>query len=1025
MNSSTICRVAAFAAMAAALAFGSVSCTETTEIEILKEKVNFSAATTYRNLPATRTVYSGEEVNVDGNAIERINWVTGTNADKVTIFNSTNEEAAVYAITASSAEGAASTAELGFDSGDEMTWEEGENTFLAIYPSTAFSTTDKTFTSSIPAVQTQDESHTTTAGLTGSNTSETVTTPVMGDYAVMVAKKVTEKTQTVKMDFSLAVTAFEFNLAFANDGMAAPTISKFEMISDTTPLVGDWSWDGDTFTCPTTLVTSGDNANNKITVNFDGTTPISATAPLRFTVFALPQDLSGITLKFYLSTGTKTLALKNATSGSFDTFLAGKKYRIITPTVGGSEWTYTLEEVVVGAGMHRTTYTEGTADKGIYTYKTHVGNGGGYNDGDKLPVEVNFRYSLADADGNNLEVWQEGLPAWLSAMDHVLPATETPTEECTLTGTFTAMPDQTKILLNQIDAHITSLKAKGTNGATTLAPQDLSLYDISNLTATRTSGKPKTANTYVDDRAGWYMFPLVYGNAIDWEMGSTTTGWNTMSYTDGTAGWEPAIVNNSWGAEAFVLHTFKNYLDNDIDSPYIIDNVGGSASDYEAVIVWEDKPFVAGGLYNYYTGTTMPFNAGTYADYFITSASIVTSPTTSAVFKDAEGANKVVPYIKFEVDADDIREGNAIIALREKSGDKRIVWSWQIWVSDSEMTTTNLESRSTTVPSNDMLDKPLGYTDEEVEQMFYYTDRDDEGNDVPRICYVEVTHAESESTCIPLVFQVTQTADALLAHTYTSVTMYQYGRKDPFYGTSGYNSGKISNGETRWMTSNTARYNKSASSPAGYTISSDTWNSPVYLHITDFAKVSHGIQNPQAHINSGLDDSKPGGWTNSINRNFWNMVETTTSYVPEQGTQSVRTYDPSKDLKVVKTVYDPCPPGFSVPNYGAFTLLSPDGNSSNQYNGRVTEDEGTSMWSPHVYYADFAQTRKIKFYPTNWRQWGGIGQTPWSFFYHTSKSRGQLYSATWQDCGFYSPGGPISDMARLHPVAVLPAKEIK
>ena len=524
------------------------------------------------------------------------------------------------------------------------------------------------------------------------------------------------------------------------------------------------------------------------------------------------------------------------------------------------------------------------------------------------------------------------------------------------------------------------------------------------------------------------MFPLVYGNAIDWDMGSATTGWNTMSYTDGTSGWEPAVTSNNYETQGFVLHTFRNYLDNDIDSPYIIDNVGGSIGDYEAVVVWEDKPFLTGSLYNLYVGRTMPFNAGEYPDSFINSASVVANPTTSAVYRNADGTTKTVPYIKFEVDADNIREGNALIALREKSGDKRIVWSWQIWVSDSEMTTTNLESRSPAVPSNDMLDTPLGYTDEQVEQMFYYSDRDDAGNDVPRICYIEVTHAETESPCAPLVFQVTHTADTILAHTFHSVTMYQYGRKDPFYGTSAYMGGKLTNGQKRWMGANTARYNKNASSQSGYNVlPTATYGDLPYLQISTVGAVSYGIQNPYKTINSDLNDSKPGGWTNSVSRNLWNMVETNELAMPEEGQtggSSLRTYDPAKDRKVVKTVYDPCPPGYSIPNFGAFTLFSPTGSSENTLVGYI-DDANAGLFDPHEYYADAAQTRTIKFPATNWRQWGGIGQTPWNFFYHTCKSRGNLYSCTWQDCGFYSPRGPVSDMARLHPVAVMAAKEIQ
>lgn len=134
--------------------------------------------------------------------------------------------------------------------------------------------------------------------------------------------------------------------------------------------------------------------------------------------------------------------------------------------------------------------------------------------------------------------------------------------------------------------------------------------------ATGAATVENTANCYVINAPGFYSLPLVYGNAI-------TNG------ADHTAAYEP----NSTRAP------FVNHLGNHIKKPYIYDNEG-CANIKDAVLIWEGQ------------------------------LNLVRNVALSADRKN----------IVFDIPAASIRQGNALIGVRDESG--TIMWSWQIWVTD-------------------------------------------------------------------------------------------------------------------------------------------------------------------------------------------------------------------------------------------------------------------------------------------------------------------------------------------------------
>lgn len=192
------------------------------------------------------------------------------------------------------------------------------------------------------------------------------------------------------------------------------------------------------------------------------------------------------------------------------------------------------------------------------------------------------------------------------------------------------------------------------------------------------NGKMNTANCYVVTNPGYYKFPLVYGNAIkDGKTNSIAYGIN-----------ENGIIISS---------TFVNHLSNQISNPYIYNNEGCTAN--SAVLVWQD------------------------AENLVSNIELCDD-------------NK---YIKFEINQGNIEEGNAVIAVKDNTGeDGTIMWSWHIWVTNKN---------------------------------------------------VYNTYTYGDYKFMPIALGQRETVEG------TTCTFYQWGRKDPFKGATTNEEGSVDNGE--------------------------------------------------------------------------------------------------------------------------------------------------------------------------------------------------------------------------------------
>ena len=229
-------------------------------------------------------------------------------------------------------------------------------------------------------------------------------------------------------------------------------------------------------------------------------------------------------------------------------------------------------------------------------------------------------------------------------------------------------------------------------------------YNLANQTD-GSSTVQNTANCYVVSAPGYYCFPLVYGNAI--KNGTT----NTSAYT-----------SNKTGSN--ILKTFINHTGNPITSPYIKENSGCVPA--KAELLWQDAPGLISNVQ--YNNSQMQ------------------------LFVNPEN------YISFQVNALTIRQGNAVIAIKD-AGDN-VLWSWHIWVTDENIGQT-IEVTNHQSQKYKFMPVNLGWCDGRTNT---YAERS---------CKVKFTAGDASKEVI--IKQVSASITTGGNHPY-----YEWGRKDPF-----------------------------------------------------------------------------------------------------------------------------------------------------------------------------------------------------------------------------------------------------
>ena len=290
----------------------------------------------------------------------------------------------------------------------------------------------------------------------------------------------------------------------------------------------------------------------------------------------------------------------------------------------------------------------------------------------------------------------------------------------------------------------------------------------------------ESANCYLISAPGYYCIPLVYGNAI---KGGTT---NSHAYQTSVSG-------------AYVLQHFKDHANQDITDPWIEKtNSGANYGVNDAKVVWADE------------------------------AGLVKFGTTKIVHDAGNNA-----FVQFEVPADKIKNGNAVIAVM-KNG--TVVWSWHLWfIHDDALNTvtcTNFQGHK-----YKFTQETLGWKYTALKVSTY---------SAPRKVRVTVEQTVANGGVKQFAY-ITITQNPGNSRKGYS-TLYQFGRKDAFPGTDTTPDGSFT--------------------PNG----------------GDNMSIQNGIRHPGTFYNDGST------WYSYNKYNLWSMDNTVTGYNDNAVVKTI--YDP-------------------------------------------------------------------------------------------------------------------------------------
>lgn len=439
----------------------------------------------------------------------------------------------------------------------------------------------------------------------------------------------------------------------------------------------------------------------------------------------------------------------------------------------------------------------------------------------------------------------------------------------------------------------------------------------------------ETANSYIINQAGTYIFPLVYGNGI--KNGTRTDG----SVLEGQKT-SYGIVDHNGNAikRAWIANSLQQYNGKEPTSPtdgdsYITYDIPTGTANIK--ILWQDQQ----NLIDDATQTNHP--------------EIVLRSDQET--DDTEAQNRL--FAKFTIQNSNIKPGNALIGVYankithtyststgnwSESTEQQLAWTWHIWVTDevypnkdgaldyhlnekdgAEVATLTNASSAT----NDIMTVNLGWVPDEDTYDTY-------GRYVHRDIYVKIQQEDdglTGFTTTPRSKYIriqNKAAQDLIRGRYT---FYQWGRPTAIpmeqkltdNMTSYDDKGNLVTGDNQFIT----LYDNTGSTIATKIVASTNVQDAILLA-------------PDMLRYQGTDDDD---WWNTTNLyNFWGGN--------------------SESTATTKTLYDPCPPGFKVPNASVFNGFTSDGN-----------DNGES--STNTIYAINGQDRRGAYYYTT-HPTGGI-----------------------------------------------------
>ena len=405
----------------------------------------------------------------------------------------------------------------------------------------------------------------------------------------------------------------------------------------------------------------------------------------------------------------------------------------------------------------------------------------------------------------------------------------------------------------------------------------------------------ESANCYIVNDHGYYTFPLVYGNSIN------------------KANYKPYTYQGS-NPNDKVLQVLTDYNNN-----LITQNEIQNAKD--AIIIWQDTP------------------------------DLVTDVTLNDT-KDA---------VLFRVPRPSLGQGNAIIAVRDDGG--TIIWSWHIWATPADWSKSGTQKIKAIVTGNHGGDGThhlapcnLGYCDRRganeernIQIRFKITMLDgttfvttDTKTSDSKVVTIQSTNAKTAATTRTGSAQtreeatkgfVTLKQEAVVASVAGDNPYYQWGRKDPMLPGI-YNRQTLDEARANYGTDETkveyirqfdmqnkpfyaTREYEFGAAESGVTIGKSIQEPHhFFIHTATKNDASGTIENYlRRHWYNGGNDGRNDSdvATKRPIMNFWNLHH-------DVECKSNDLVSPNGDL-TIKTIYDPCPAGYKVPEPNVFSLF--------------------------------------------------------------------------------------------------------
>ncbi|MBQ9660022.1 MAG: hypothetical protein IJV37_01980 [Bacteroidales bacterium] len=874
------------------------------------------------NTPDTKTAYSG---TVGTDKVEQINWTAG---DQVRIISNESMTAdgktsADYTVDLSlgAANGIADAKPV--VEGETLYWNDAsrKHYFFSLYPApqtnaaTGAATEDITMDASgekavvqgtIPDVQTYTSIQET--DITGGGKEYEFLPDMSKAYMAAAACVAPENagTQKVTLKYTPLFTAFRFSFYAADDKAKKYTVTRVELRSDPQEghnlsgvFTADLEYDASQKSGSRFTVTDTTAARRSVAFEIPASEQRElGTDRISFTLLTLPVEQKHLTVDITFLDGNdsnnvrhRRLHMQNKGTGVWYAVPATNKLYVNS---GLQDIQYYFE---VTQNLKDEFDVSGTSLAEYYTVRSYREYDDRSGNGTTIKQPVNWTAVEYYYDYK----WTTAPPSWLD--DGVLqqgPGSDDSEGEkrSIKVGENTAADDW-----NSWD---NDTPAKAFN----LANHDIygnehTGHDPDNL------GVPwETANCYIVSAPGWYCLPIVYGNGYKnghintAAFKNTATGEYLMKGTFQRGSWAPA-ANYGGGADIrgpwilrYVNETFNGES-----------NVGDQIDKRQTKLVWEDVDgmIIVPG-HNHAPGETYKDKDGNDQAFLERGQA------------HWDNSDYKAHYLYFYVDKDHMAHGgNAVVAVGDGGGN--VVWSWHIWVvpksrlehatqtvwyypepsrqkfsySSSGLTIDGMiDGDPTLLASNEMMDMNLGYV-AGIQQ---------------RSCLIRFRQEGSGKEGMIYVIQKGDASTAGAVH-------YQWGRKDPMWTVAldALNYGK----DIYWYHQN-GNWSNTPVTRTSDNLMIENFASSTYTDAeswidygTDRA-LNRTIRRPEMFAQA------PNGrylWSQKRYDNLWDMSITAPNN-DESGHDG-------PDHEVIKTIYDPCPPGFKVPNEYAFTGFNKKG----------------------------------------------------------------------------------------------------